>query len=107
MLFFCFTTTSLYIEFTCPHAQYKHGFFWYSVPHPAKEQRALGVVSTGFRFLSGEFLKGRFFFSIEDIHLYRFSCILVDIFAYYGSFAPKRHVDSLDIVFWNLVADPQ
>ena len=34
------------------------------------------------------------FYSIEDIHLYRFSCILVDIFAYYGSFAPKRHVDS-------------
>ena len=32
---------------------------------------------------------------MEDIHLYRFSCILVDIFAYYGSFAPKRHVDSL------------
>ena len=32
--------------------------------------------------------------SIEDSHLYRFSCILVDIFAYYGSFAPKRHVDS-------------
>ena len=38
---------------------------------------------------------GLFKKKIEDIHLYRFSCILVDIFAYYGSFAPKRHVDSL------------
>ena len=38
----------------------------------------------------GGYLKNK----IEDIHLYRFSCILVDIFAYYGSFAPKRHVDS-------------
>ena len=37
---------------------------------------------------------GLFKKKIEDIHLYRFSCILVDIFAYYGSFAPKRHVDS-------------
>ena len=38
-------------------------------------------------FLLGNILV---FFSIEDIHLYRISCIL-----YYGSFAPKRHVDSL------------
>ena len=38
---------------------------------------------------------GLFKKKIEDIHLYRFSCILVDFFAYYGSFAPKRHVDSL------------
>ena len=37
---------------------------------------------------------GLFKKKIEDIHLYRFSCILVHIFAYYGSFAPKRHVDS-------------
>ena len=37
---------------------------------------------------------GLFKKKIEDIHFYRFSCILVDIFAYYGSFAPKRHVDS-------------
>ena len=37
---------------------------------------------------------GLFKKKIEDIHLYRCSCILVDIFAYYGSFAPKRHVDS-------------
>ena len=37
---------------------------------------------------------GLFKKKIDDIHLYRFSCILVDIFAYYGSFAPKRHVDS-------------
>ena len=42
---------------------------------------------------------GLFKKKIEDIHLYRFSCILVDIFAYYGSFAPKRHVDSSNLFY--------